>query len=393
MALRNRKDAMCFHLHAEGRNKMCSVQRLKSCLSTSRKESDELFNKIQYVEVHTLRQALELIHSIAKIYRGVATKRGFNEDSPIIIALDTVSKLMPNTEATAMGYGGENKSASSAILEDSSNLEFSKMLQKWSRLIVDTLEKYNVFLVLVSHQNTKIDMNSFTARFLTNASMTEDNKTKIGGNAINQSATIQVTLTKIKEHTRKTTLGNVFLGHIIKLKVLKNSRNADKRSCFYELRVNELKDTDTTQESALDFSYGIPEMLIESKSLGLKVDSVQKDTFISKALMMDGANREEVIDYLNHNPDKLNEIIPNLGIRGKAVFKSSVDVNLEEPLQESEGSEDAVNNELEEGESFEDLAENETPHQEVEPVATEVTPKPKRGRKPKAASSDEKLDL
>jgi hypothetical protein len=93
------------------------------------------------------KETLEEIDAWCKTVRESMTKAGISENTPIFVAIDTVSKLMPNAEAAEMLGDAKAKG-----LGEGSNLEFSKLMQAWTRKRAWFTEKYGIFMLLVSHQ-------------------------------------------------------------------------------------------------------------------------------------------------------------------------------------------------------------------------------------------------
>lgn len=392
MGLRAHPYATALYLNSEGKNKLFGEDRIASCFSTNKKEARSMINtRVRWSEVASLTHALESITNFSRVLRENLDKRGIaKSDSPIFVVIDTLSKLMPKGEAALVGLGDKSGNPSSNSLDETSNLEFSKTLQKWTREMPHILQEYGVCLIIVSHQNTKIEMNSFAARYLTSADLKENNRTKIGGNAVNQSAALQFTLTKGKILMKETSTSKQAIGQVVKLKVVKNSQSIPFRDCIYLLNIDHSEDTDDAWDAPLKFDYGLPEMFIKEHLYGVKVDSVQKDTFTSKPLGLEKVPRQEFIKVLKRE-DIIADILSDLNIRGLEVPQSIGDISIEED-QVLEG--DSSSSEDPEGivvveETLEDI-DNATSEevslgessQEV-PIATIITPK-KRGRKPKS---------
>lgn len=295
------------YVNTEGRNKLFDNDRLKSCLSKSKAQADKFFKQILMFEGHAQKETLEAIDNWCMMTREIMTKNGIPDTTPILVAVDSLSKLIPVSEAKKFGYGDAAKANG---LGESSNLEFSKMLQEWCRGRVEFLEKYNVFMILVSLQNTKINMSAIPGqRPVSDA----NNKTKIGGNAINQSAVTQFTLTRVD--SIQHTVTKELISHIIKLNVVKNSRGPDKRFINYALRVGQLEDTDTTYEGAIDFNYGIPDMFALKHVLSTVMKT--KNSFTCRPLKATGdLSREEFINLFINNPELIAEVGKDLGIFG-----------------------------------------------------------------------------
>lgn len=324
------------YVNTEGRNKLFNMDRLKRCLSSDKNIAEKFSKQMLMFEGHAQKETLEAIDSWCKIQRDIMTKNGIPETTPILVGVDTLSKLMPKSEALNLGYGTTSgETGKGKGLGESSNLEFSKLLQEWCRSRVDFLEKYNVFMIVVSHQNTKINMNSFMARPVSDA----NNKTKIGGNSINQSAAVQFTLTRTETKLDANTKDAI--SHIIKLNVVKNSIGPDKRSIQYALRVSGMQDTDDYQEPSIDFNYGLGEIFVAKGLLGVSFPTLTKVT--STELGLTKVSREEFAKAFNEDKSLVDKMGMELGIYGYVpnmldpqLSKSNLEIAKEEIVDSSE---------------------------------------------------------
>lgn len=356
----------------EGKNKMPSIKRISSCLSEDKVKAEKILKQIVFYNGHALKDTLETMHMWLKITRDNMDAAGISKDTPILIGIDTISKLMPKTEAAALGYGDATKPKT--LLDDVTNMDFPKMIQRWTRAIVDILESYKAMLIIVSHQNEKVDMNSFASRFASAESSASDNKTKIGGRGLNQSSTNQLTLVRVGGKTNTTT--KEYLSHIIKVKCVKNSRNADRRDGRYELRVEKLKDTDTKYERAINFDYGLADLFAEKRILNTK--ALTKETFRCDALgEKEILDRYEFAKRFNENPALKNKIGYELGIRGYTKPEDIIENNV---IPTSDFTPEEESSDADVLEDLNDTIKN-----------TSIELKPKRGRPKKDTSSvDEK---
>ena len=302
------------YVNTEGRNKLCAPERIERSLAANKQLAKSRMKNILMLEGHAQKETLEMMDMWCRMQRETMTKNGIPETVPMIVALDTLSKMMSRSESAALGYGGSGDAAKKAKgLGESSNLEFSKLLQEWCRARVDFLERYNVFMIIVSHQNTKINMTMMPgARPVSDA----NNKTKIGGNAINQSAVTQFTLTRVESIMASDKI--TALSHVIKLNVLKNSCGPDKRNILYELRVENMNDTEDTYEQSLNFNYGLAELFANKKLYGCSMKT--KTKFACRGLGFTGGDitRADIAKAFLDNPDLIQEAGMQLNIYGYA---------------------------------------------------------------------------
>lgn len=331
MFMRQFKDAPFLYVCTEGRNKLPDTKRILRCLSTDKREATSIMKRITMLAGYAQKETLEEIDAWCKTIRENMTKAGIDETVPIFVAIDTLSKLMPKSEAGEMLGDAKAKG-----LGESSNLEFSKMMQEWTRKRAWFTEHYGVFMLLVSHQNTKINMTMMPgARPISDA----NNKTKIGGHATDQTATTQFTLTRVESEVN--TLKDV-VSHIIKLNVVKNSRGIDRRSVLYALRVNDLQDEGNKQELALDFDYGLAELFAVRKLLGTRMLTKQK--FTCTALGVSEVNRKQFAQAFNQDEAKVEALGKELCIYGydpnlvdPKIVQSNADIAAQPIMDEDDG--------------------------------------------------------
>ena len=346
MFMRAIPDSPLLYVNTEGRNKLPNAKRISSCLSSDVNEANRLMKRITVFAGYAQKETLEEIDQWCKSVRESMTKSGIPQNTPIFVAIDTVSKLMPNSEASEMFADGKAKG-----LGEGSNLEFSKMMQAWTRKRAWFTEKYGIFMLLVSHQNTKINMTAMPgARPVSDA----NNKTKIGGHATDQTATTQFTLTRVESETNA--LKDV-TSHIIKLNVLKNSRGIDRRSILYALRVNDLKDDGNKQEMAINFDYGLAELMALRKILGTRM--ITKSKFTCAALNLSQASREDFAKAVYVRPDLLDALGKELRIFGYdpnlidlEIQENNKQIASEEVVDLDDGPSPFATPELEEGEDI-----------------------------------------
>ena len=166
------------------------------------------------------------------------------------------------------------------------------------------------------------------------------NKTKIGGHAIDQTATVQFTLTRIGSDINK--VGDV-VSHLVKLTVVKNSRGADRRAIVYRLRISEMEDDETHTEKAIDFDYGIPELFAVKKILGTRM--ITKSKFTCTTLGLSEVSREEFVRALMEKPELVASVAKEMQIYGydpaildPSILKDNIDISAQ-PVDEDEAQE------------------------------------------------------
>lgn len=296
----------CLYVNSEGKNKRLDRDRMASCLAKDKVLANKLLSTISFQPGQALVDTLEQIDDWVNNMR--SDKVGVPIETPLIVAIDTISKLVPPSEAAKLGF----KEAGDKVkgLGESSNLEFSKLMHEWTRSRATFLDKNNVFMIIVSHQNESVDM-SGGASFIPKEYKDATNRTKIGGKALNQSSSIQVSVSKGKQEKNSTT--GVVESYIVKLMVLKNSLGPDGRTTTYRLRKENLKHTDTEYEPALNFYPSIAEFMYEHNILNTKED---KKRYTCAALGLQSLTGNEFGKAIQDNPETLNKLGVLLNIQG-----------------------------------------------------------------------------
>lgn len=308
MFMRN-EQTPCLYVNSEGKNKRLDRERMASCLAKNKVLAHKLLSTISFQPGQALVDTLSQIDDWVNTMR--SDKVGIPIETPLIVAIDTISKLVPPSEAAKLGF----KEAGDKVkgLGESSNLEFSKLMHEWTRSRATFLDNNNVFMIVVSHQNESVDM-SGGASFIPREYKEATNRTKIGGKALNQSSSIQVSISKGKQEKNSTT--GVVESYIVKLMVLKNSLGPDGRTTTYRLRKENLKDTDTEYEPALNFYPSIAEFMFEHNILNTKEE---KKRYTCTALGLQSLTGNEFGKAIQENPEILQKLGTLLHIHGYSV--------------------------------------------------------------------------
>lgn len=303
-------------VNTEGENKLPNLARIKRSLHTNPVMAEKILNVLEIDTGRELVETTEYIENFLVATRKYLDDRGATE-TPIILGIDTLSKLMsPDEAAGFLDDDSEESSTTTAKkkqrkeLGGGSNFQFPKLLHFWCRRLPTLLEKYNAILLVISHQNAKIDMSGFGSPMSADVSAGY-NKTKRGGSGLNQNAAIQCTLKRTG--FAKGTGGEV-IGHKVQLRVVKSSVGADNQTMDYVLKTRGFtEDTEDYQEPSLDFSEGYANMLVANGLLGTKVS---RKRYSSKVLGVDNLTSQDFMKALHERPDLVAQIGYELGIEG-----------------------------------------------------------------------------
>lgn len=237
-------------------------------------------------------------------------------DIPLVVVVDSLSKLLNPEEAIILDSGLSRKKDSTARAEamkgvaDISNKPAvtAKWHHEWVRLIAPFCEQYNVTLFLTSGQNTK--MNANTPAYAVEASNAV-NKTKVGGEAVNQSAGLQVVLTKrgMAKNSKQETIGR-----LVRMKVEKSSYGPIYRDIIYTIQSDKFTDDSPNYISqAIDMDSCLADALVENGVFGFKVD---RKMYSSDELGIYQLKAHDLCDKIHSDPALRYKIGSALKISG-----------------------------------------------------------------------------
>tara|TARA_B100000579_G_scaffold437938_1_gene470089 strand:+ start:11561 stop:12826 length:1266 start_codon:yes stop_codon:yes gene_type:complete len=309
----------------ESEAKPMDKNRVMRCLSSDKTIAKKMLDRV------LVSCCTNLLDAVSEIEDWVDTQRqdiGVPLDIPLVCAIDTFSKMMAPKEAEGRAYYEDSKTKKKAkTLEElgaGTNFEHAKYAQKWCRTLPAWLDNKNVILLIVSHQNQKIDM-GFGGGFVSDAF----NRTKIGGNAFNQNAALQLILTRegyLIHNGDK-------IGTKVKATVAKNSYGPEGGIIRYELVSRPwLDDGENQQQSALYFDNTTAEWFAANGILNTRVE---RKRYTCESLGLTGVTADVFCNALRDNPDIINNLCSErhiLGYSQKDVSSSYtvVDQDLEE---------------------------------------------------------------
>lgn len=287
----------------ESEGKPLDRQRAETALHPDKRIASIFYDSIYREQARELREAVNLIEKWLITVRGPGSC--YPKGATAIIGLDSFSKLMSPSEAAGFAVydskkdrdakkadakkkaakaakkGDDEESDSTDSSDESkelgtgSNFEHSKLTQEWSRRLAYFLGKYNAILVLIRHQNDKIDMShGGGGMMLSEEAKAAMNRTTIGGRAIHQSAAYQIVLSRLKFADASVNGVAEKVGVDVKMNLTKNNWGPTGRNSIYRLCLVPRRETEALYEPAINFDLGIPEMLKTQKLLKINVKNV-----------------------------------------------------------------------------------------------------------------------
>jgi RecA/RadA recombinase len=299
----------------ETENKELTVEWSGRALSNDRAKAANMLKRIGVMKTFSLAQMDEQMVDWFEVRRGVrpSKARVVPLDTPMLMVVDSWSKMLSSAEAAGVYDYGDNLSAEkkrkAKDTGEASNFGHSKFAQAWTRKLPAFLNRHNGCIIMVSHQNDKVDMSGGSSFMAADVGALY-NKTKIGGRALNQNSAVQLIMAHkglIKD------ANNEKIGSTVRLRVAKNSYGPKERVFEYDLYHAGHDDTDTWLSPSIDFDRPMCDMFAEQ---GILQTTVERKRYSSPILGITGATAREFSAAFHANTELKNEVGAMLGIRG-----------------------------------------------------------------------------
>lgn len=295
-----------------------------------------------YDAVRSLDQMDRCVREFAYYIRS-STENPVPLSVPILICVDCISKLASPEEIEAFCPTSEPKETATkakkdATKEDPSDSKAKKQaglgkavkltsstisegalrrathaswMAKWMRVLKGWVDDYNIALIMTSAQNDNMKEGTFSA------ALPEDwkslrNRTKLGGNASNQSAAYQLILAAAPSFEYK--VDKTAVGINIKARTEKNSYGGGGREIQYQIRTADFPlDTEDYLQPAIEMDDAFCKVLVLNKIMGIKLD---KGLYNWRSHGIVEGSAEDVMRVINADEDLKNDICVKLGIEG-----------------------------------------------------------------------------
>lgn len=286
----------------ESEGKPLDRPRAEAALHPDRKIAALMYDAIYREPARELREAINKIESWLITIR---KDPRIPKSAVAMVVLDSFSKLMSPSEASGFSVydskkdkerkrqdekkeefkaakkGVEVTAKPSKAADDhtkelltGSNFEHAKVASEWTRRLVYFLGAYNAILVLVRHQNDKIDMGAGGGIMLSEDQKAGMNRTSIGGKAILQTAAYQFILSR--KGFFKASVGGQQenVGLDVKINVAKNGWGPSGVDGMYRVSLQPRRATETRYEPVIDFDPWIPEIMMRHKLMKVRPKNV-----------------------------------------------------------------------------------------------------------------------
>lgn len=322
-------DAICLYVNTEG--KWLTQAWRQRLLSSSVERGKEYLEALFEKPADSIQGIIVFIEDFVRFIRN---DRPEMASSPIVIVVDSYSNSMPpemaegyvenpfakkksdepkKDEAKGKSKFAKEKSSGPKAEEEVGQFGWSKMAHLWTTRLAYFLNKYNATLVVVSKQNTKIDMSGGpAARFKTSES---DNRTKRGGTAFNFACVNQITAIKSGERESGEGASKNKIGTNVTVKCIKAGYGMAGLKTKYLVKqdlFNDNPDKDY-QEQPIQMSEALCDLLQDRKMFGLRL---YNGMYQSADLGLRNATPEEVEAAIKANPEHLAAFAKEFCIHG-----------------------------------------------------------------------------
>lgn len=359
-----RHNAPCFYVETE--NKPMMESRIDRCLHWDRKLAAQMRGTVH------MESSREIVDCYEKTYSWLKEIRESDDldvrvpmDVPALICWDTFSKLLSPGEAQGVvqyktvetskkdSKKKENKADKekrekkevAKALNEGSNLEHAKLAAKICRQLPYMLGHFNAFFAISRHQSQKVDMGGGGGSLIPADVAAAYNKTSIGGNAFGQSGAYQMIISR--KGFEKASVGGqpCNVGENLGINVCKNSFGPPGH-VKYRLMTQPRLDTETYQETALDFNAGLVDTLISTRMVALQV--FNKNSITCKALKLEKASLQELAEAFYAHPTMMPDLMKRLEFVG-------CEANIKYPVMNDLFATAAATQFVEDGESVEEV--------------------------------------
>jgi len=248
-----------FYVETEG--KPMNDERVRRCLHPDPTAAENIFSKITMQTCDDIPSMVAALEDFVEVCRN---QIGVPKSTPLVCAVDSFSKLMSPNEAMGRSFYAED-AKKKEFGTDKVNFGHSKFAHQWCRILPSWLKQNNVVLMIVSHQNQQVSTGFGGGSFMSPEVAASYNRTKIGGNAFNQNAALQLILTRKGVAKR----GTEKVGSIIKATVAKNSYGPEGGFFEFEVVGRPYLDTETWKQPSLYMGNTTAAWLATNKHCGV----------------------------------------------------------------------------------------------------------------------------
>lgn len=257
----------------------------------------------------------ETVRSWITIQRG---EMEVPNDTPLVVIVDSITNLMTPEEAetTAAGAGkdGHLKALNKGVADVGGRVaSAASWMSVWCRMFTKTMETFNVTMLFVSGQSTK--MSTGPAGGLAGDGGASLNGERIGGQALKKDAAVRFTVTRAGFF--KSSDGKRNIGEKIRARGIKNSYGSKVGDIEYILKNKDWKDGPNTIEQAIDMDKAFADILVTEKVCGF---SVTRARYTSNELGIEGVDAHQLMEIIDNDEEIQVKVGQALGINGYEAY-------------------------------------------------------------------------
>lgn len=263
------------------------------CMSTDRNLAQLMVDRVHVIESHLLMEMDENLEAWCKALRDPKGGSYVPMSVALVVAIDPLGRLATNAQAAGIStYDGKDKQKQIEIDDKGHSWDRAKWLHAWMDKLNLLRDTYNIHVIAVEHQNEKDVAGGGAggpmASFLPGWKKDLDNRTKRGGQGLNQVTNLQLT---VAEKGSIYSAGTRIARRIIMMPY-KNSYGPQSRTCCYALKLEPGAEGEDSHndgsflDAGLRWDYPEVEWLAENGFLGFRKtgDTLPKERFSSDAL-------------------------------------------------------------------------------------------------------------
>lgn len=312
------------------------------CLSPDRRMADRMVSRIHVFESHLLMEMAEKLEAWIRALRDPKSDSFVPLNVAVVIAADPLNRLATDAQAAGVStFDGKDKQKQVDIGDKGHSWDRAKWLHDWLDRLSLLRAEFNLHTIFVEHLNEKdvAGGGSQMASFLPQWKKELDNRTKRGGQGINQMTNLQLTM---GEKGSFYSAGERVARRVI-MTPYKNSYGPQVRTCCYALKLEpgangeDAGNDGNFLDPGLRWDYPEVEWLAEQNLLGVRKtgDSLPKERFSSDVLKFTQLSLVDAAQaWRESDPSWIEELGKKLMIPGYVDIRGRV-MNELEPAAES----------------------------------------------------------
>jgi hypothetical protein len=300
-----------------GENKPIETKWAVRVLSNDARIASAMVDVLLVIKTSNLDEMAEQLRTWASARRDPKDPAYVPMSVPIVVAVDPVGKFTTRSQSAGIAvYDGRDKEKISEIGGQGKNWERAKWLHAWMPIMSEMQRLFNLHTIYVSHQNdANVAGGMAPPSFIPQYSVDLNNRTKPGGNAINQNIGLQLVCAERGFYYS----AGVPVGRRIAVRPYKNSYGVEGRIVHYALKGDNFNDREGYIDSGLRWDWSDLEWMAEHGYLGVRKTGATRaqERFSSAELGFTQLSLVDAAEELYRAPqEKFTELGCKLGLTG-----------------------------------------------------------------------------